>query len=54
MFHTISNIDNTINLEQYINNRNGNKAIKKLNAIALALVVKAPLAIPITYNSNKS
>ncbi|CAG2207977.1 unnamed protein product [Mytilus edulis] len=27
MFHTISNIDNTINLEQYINNRNGNKRI---------------------------
>ena len=27
MYHTISNIDKTINLEQYINNRNGNKRI---------------------------
>ena len=30
------------------NNKNGNNAIKKLKAMALALVVRAPFAIPIT------
>jgi hypothetical protein len=29
------------------NNKNGNIAVKKLNAIALALVVRAPLTIPV-------
>ena len=37
-----------------INNKNGKIAVKKLNAIALARVAKAPFAIPIVYNSNKS
>ena len=36
------------------NNKKGNIAVKKLNAIALALVVNAPLTIPVIYNSNKS
>jgi hypothetical protein len=27
MYHTISNIDNTINLQQYIDNRDGNKRV---------------------------
>jgi hypothetical protein len=37
-----------------INNKNGNMAVKKLNAIALARVVSAPLKIPIMYISRRS
>jgi hypothetical protein len=37
-----------------INNKKGNIAVKKLNAMALARVVSAPLKIPITYISNRS
>ena len=36
------------------NNKKGNSAIKKLKAIELALLVKAPLTMPVTYSSNKS
>tara|TARA_B100000497_G_scaffold119670_1_gene147268 strand:- start:1264 stop:1614 length:351 start_codon:yes stop_codon:yes gene_type:complete len=37
-----------------INNKNGNIAVKKLNAIALARIEIAPLKIPIVYISNRS
>ena len=37
-----------VGIKIIINNKNGNIAVKKLKAIALARVVSAPLKIPIT------
>ena len=45
---------NKVNLKIITNNKNGKIAVKKLNAMALALVVTAPFTIPKIYNSKRS
>jgi|TARA_B100000497_G_scaffold124692_1_gene159757 hypothetical protein len=51
---TLNDSNGIYGIKIIINNKNGNIAVKKLNAIALALVDRAPLKIPIIYISSKS
>jgi hypothetical protein len=51
---TLKSSNGMYGIKIIINNKNGNIAVKKLKAIALARVVSAPLKIPITYISRRS